>query len=116
LIQPRFNITTNIPLSVALGMGLGVAQIAVQFARRRPIETMEWLSLFLVVASGTAALITDNPRFVLFKPSVLYTIVGYYRLSVSDVGISSDACAALWMKWDAPGLQHRATGPHQRTA
>ena len=70
----------NIPLAVALGMGLGIAQIGVQFARRRPIETMEWLSLFLVVASGTAALITDNPRFVLFKPSVLYTIVGVVML------------------------------------
>src|SRR5262249_49077371 len=35
---------------------------------------------FLVVTSGTAALITDNPRFVLFKPTVLYTIVGVVML------------------------------------
>jgi intracellular septation protein len=73
-------LTHNIPLAVTLGMGLGIAQIGVQFARRTPIETMEWLSLFLVVASGTAALVTDNPRFVLFKPSVLYTIVGVVML------------------------------------
>jgi intracellular septation protein len=73
-------LTRNIPLAVALGMGLGIAQIGVQFARKKSIETMEWLSLFLVVASGTAALLTDNPRFVLFKPSVLYTIVGVVML------------------------------------
>src|SRR5262245_62431280 len=72
--------THNIPLAVVLGMGLGIAQIGVQFARKISIDTMEWLSLFLVVASGTAALVTDNPRFVLFKPSVLYTIVGVVML------------------------------------
>lgn len=72
--------THNIPLAVAVGMGLGIAQISVQFSRKKPIETMEWLSLFLVLASGMAALLTDNPRFVLFKPSVLYAIVGVVML------------------------------------
>jgi intracellular septation protein A len=73
-------LTENIPLAVALGITLGIAQISVQFARRMPIDTMEWLSLFLVVTSGTAALLTDNPRFVMFKPSVIYVIVGIVML------------------------------------
>jgi intracellular septation protein A len=41
---------------------------------------MEWLSLFLVLASGTATLLTDNPRFVQFKPSAIYVIVGVVML------------------------------------
>jgi intracellular septation protein len=41
---------------------------------------MEWLSLFLVVAAGTATLLTHDPRFVLLKPSVIYTIVGAVML------------------------------------
>ena len=73
-------VSTNIPLSIALGMALGIAQISVQFARKKPIATMEWLSLFLVLASGTAALITRDPRFVMFKPSVIYMIVGVVML------------------------------------
>jgi len=73
-------LTQNIPLAVALGITLGIAQISLQFARRKPIDTMEWLSLFLVVTSGTAALLTDNPRFVIFKPSVIYVIVGIVML------------------------------------
>ena len=73
-------LTQNIPLAVALGITLGIAQISLQFARRKPIDTMEWLSLFLVVTSGTAALLTDNPRFVMFKPSVIYVIVGIVML------------------------------------
>ena len=73
-------LSNNIPFSVALGMALGIAQISIQFARKKPIETMEWLSLFLVVASGTAALVTSDPRFVMFKPSVIYAIVGVVML------------------------------------
>lgn len=41
---------------------------------------MEWLSLFLVIAAGTATLLTDDPRFVLIKPSVIYVIVGVVML------------------------------------
>src|SRR6476660_9054522 len=73
-------VTHNIPLAICLGIALGVAQIGVQFARRKPIDTMEWLSLFLVVAPGTAALLTNDPRFVMFKPSVIYAIVGIVML------------------------------------
>jgi intracellular septation protein A len=73
-------LTHNIVLSVGLGTALGLAQIGTQILRRKPIDTMEWLSLFLVVAAGTATLLTDDPRFVLFKPSVIYAIVGAVML------------------------------------
>ena len=77
-----FLLTHNTYLSIGLGMALGVTQIGAQFARRKPIETMEWLSLFLVIAGGTATLLTDDPRYVLFKPSVIYMIVGVAMLSL----------------------------------
>src|SRR5262249_59534 len=73
-------LTHNTPLAIALGIGLGVVQIRVQLVRKKPIGTMEWLGLFLVIASGTAALLTNDPRFVLFKPSVFYVIVGVVML------------------------------------
>lgn len=72
--------THNTALSVGLGIAFGVAQIGLQLIRRKPIETMEWLSLFLVVAAGTATLLTNDPRFVLIKPSVIYAIVGVVML------------------------------------
>jgi intracellular septation protein len=75
-----FLLTHNVRLAVGLGIALGLAQIGTQFARRKPIETMEWLSLFLVLASGTATLLTDSPRFVQFKPSAIYVIVGVVML------------------------------------
>jgi intracellular septation protein len=80
LFLGAFLLTDNIPLSVALGIALGVGQISLQLARKKPIDTMEWLSLFLVVASGSAALLTNDPRFVMFKPSLIYLIVGVVML------------------------------------
>jgi intracellular septation protein A len=75
-----FLLTHNTALSVGLGVALGLAQIGIQLVRGRPIDTMEWLSLFLVIAAGTATLLTDDPRFVLFKPSVIYAMVGVAML------------------------------------
>jgi intracellular septation protein len=73
-------LTHNIALSVMLGMAVGTAQIGWQLARRMPIDTMQWMSLFLVLAAGTVTLITDDPRFVMIKPSVIYIIVGVVML------------------------------------
>jgi hypothetical protein len=41
---------------------------------------MQWMSLFLVLGFGTATLITDDPRFVMVKPSLIYVIVGLVML------------------------------------
>lgn len=75
-----FLLTRSVPLSVALGVALGLAQIGWQFVRKKPIDTMEWMSLFLVVGSGAATLITGNPRIVMFKPSLIYIVVGVVML------------------------------------
>jgi intracellular septation protein len=72
--------TNNVTLAVVLGMALGVVQIGWQFARKKPIDTMQWMSLFLVLGAGAATLITDDPRFVMIKPTVIYTVVGIVML------------------------------------
>jgi intracellular septation protein len=72
--------TKSVPISVALGVALGIGQILWEIARKRPIETMQWLSLFLVIASGTTALLTNDVRFVLYKASIIYVIVGVVML------------------------------------
>ncbi len=73
-------LTHNIPLSVVLGMALGIARIGWQFARKQPIDTMQWMSLFLVLGAGSVTLITDDPRFIMVKPSVIYVVVGIVML------------------------------------
>jgi intracellular septation protein len=73
-------LTHNVALSVVLGMALGTAQIGWRLARRMPIDTMQWMSLFLVLGAGTVTLITNDPRFVMIKPTVIYIIVGIVML------------------------------------
>jgi intracellular septation protein len=80
LFLALYLLTNNLALSVVLGMTLGIAQIGWQLARRKPIDTMQWMSLFLVLGAGTVTLITDDPRFVMIKPSVIYLIVGVVML------------------------------------
>ena len=105
-----FLLTHNTILSVGLGIALGVVQIGTQFIRGRPVATMEWLSLFLIVATGTATLLTDDPRFVLFKPSVIYAIVGVVMLKpgwlnryLPDIvkTVSPDVATAVGCLWAA---------------
>jgi intracellular septation protein A len=80
LFLALYLLTRNVALSVVLGMALGAAQIGYLLARRKPIDTMQWMSLFLVLGAGTVTLITDDPRFVMIKPSVIYIIVGVVML------------------------------------
>jgi intracellular septation protein len=72
--------THNVLLAVVLGVALAFAQIGWRFIRRDPIDTMQWMSFFLVVASGTATMLTNDPRFVMVKPSIIYAIVGVVML------------------------------------
>ncbi len=66
----------SIPLAVALGVALALAQIGWQFWRRRPVDALQWVSLVVVLASGSATLLTNNPQFVMLKPSLIYLLVG----------------------------------------
>lgn len=73
-------LTDDVVLAVALGVALGVGRVGWQLARRRPVGTMEWLSLWIVLGAGGATLLTDDPRFVMFKPTLIYLIVGAVML------------------------------------
>ncbi len=73
-------LTHDVFLAVVLGIALGFAQIGWQLIRKTPIDTMQWMSFFLVVASGTATMLTNDARFVMVKPSAIYVIVGLVML------------------------------------
>jgi intracellular septation protein A len=73
-------LTNNIWLAVALSIALGFAQIGWEIVSKRPIDTMQWVSLIVVVASGTGTLVTNDPRFVMIKPSLIYVAVGLAML------------------------------------
>jgi intracellular septation protein len=71
-----FKLTNDLMVSVAIGMAIGLAQISWQLFHKKPVETLQWISVALVLASGTTTLLTNDPRFMMWKPSVIYVIVG----------------------------------------
>jgi intracellular septation protein A len=70
----------GLPIGIVLGILFGIGQIGVELARKKPVGVMQWLSLALVIGFGGASLITHDPRFVMFKPSIIYVIVGVVML------------------------------------
>src|ERR1700736_1485885 len=70
----------DVTLSGVLGMALAAAQIGSPWVRTARSDTMQWLSLFLVLGAGAATLLTNDPRFVMIKPTVVYTVVGIVML------------------------------------
>ena len=73
-------LTGNLFLAVALGMALGIGQIAWHLAHRQPVEALQWLSVVIILVSGTATFLTDDPLFVMLKPTVIYIVVGVVML------------------------------------
>jgi intracellular septation protein A len=72
--------TNSLFVSVGLGMALGVAQIGWQYMRKQPIGSLQLLSVVLILASGSATLLTRDATFIMLKPSVIYCIVGVVML------------------------------------
>jgi intracellular septation protein len=66
----------DVRIATAAAIGVGVLQLAWRVMRGQPIPGLQWMGLGLVVVFGTASLITHDVRFVMFKPSIIYVIVG----------------------------------------
>lgn len=65
----------DVRLAVVAATAVGVGQVVVLKLRGRPVASLQWLSLGLVLVSGAASLLTHDPRFVMAKPTVVYLIV-----------------------------------------
>jgi intracellular septation protein A len=70
----------DLAFAIGSALAVGAAQFGWMIWRRRPIELMQWLSLALVVVLGGAALMTDDPRFVMAKPSMVHFAIGAVML------------------------------------
>ena len=70
--------------NVALATGVAIAGAVVQLihARIRGLQLgfMTYASLALVIVLGSATLLTNDPRFVLAKPSIAYFAIGAIML------------------------------------
>ena len=75
-----FTFTHDTVLAVALGLILAMGQIGWNLLRKRAVDALQWISAVVVLASGSAAIVTNNPQFVTVKPSIIYLLVGWAML------------------------------------
>ena len=70
--------------NIALATGIGIAGAIGQSIRARikgsELGFMTWASLGLVIVLGMATLLTNDPRFVLAKPSIAHFAIGAIML------------------------------------
>ena len=73
-------LTGQLFIAVIAALIVGVAQFVRIRMKGRTPDIMQWLSLLLVVVLGAATLITDDSRYVMYKPSVIHFAVGAVML------------------------------------
>jgi intracellular septation protein len=72
--------TGNIALATAIGISGAILQVIHARVKGKQLGFMTWASLGLVIVLGTATLLTDDPRFVLMKPSIAHFAIGVIML------------------------------------
>jgi intracellular septation protein len=71
-------VALKVDIRVATGAALliGIAQVAAQLYLKRKVEALQWASLGLVVVFGGLGILTNDPRFLMVKPSIIYLAIG----------------------------------------
>jgi intracellular septation protein len=72
--------TGNVVLATAVAVAGAVAQVIYSRLKGQPLSFMTYASLALVIVLGTATLLTNDPRFVLAKPSIAHFAIGAIML------------------------------------
>jgi intracellular septation protein len=69
-------ITGDPRLAATVGMTLAAGQLVLAMVRRQPMASLQWASITLVLLVGSLTLLTNDPRFVLVKATLVYGIIG----------------------------------------
>ena len=70
-----YELTKNIILATEVAIAAGLIQAGWCLYRYRRLQTMQWVSLLLVIVFGGATILLKNPHFIMWKPSVLFWIM-----------------------------------------
>jgi intracellular septation protein A len=70
----------DVRLATGVALLIGVGQVVAQRALKQPVELLQWASLGLVVVFGTLGIVTNDPRFLMIKPTIIYIAIGVVML------------------------------------
>jgi intracellular septation protein len=72
--------TGDIYLATGVGIAAGLTSFAWTWIRSRRVETMQGLGLAIVLVMGGATILLHDPRYVMFKPTVVNCCLGAVML------------------------------------
>ena len=75
-----YAISGSLFAAAAIAVAGGVAQLAQIWLTGRRVEPMQWMSLGLVVILGGATMLTQSPRFIMVKPTIVHFAVAAVML------------------------------------
>ena len=67
-------------VATVVAVGFGLSHVGLWLILRRPIAPLQWASVGLVVLFGAAAFVTDDPRFLMVKPTLVYLVIAAVML------------------------------------
>ena len=85
-----FVITRSLIAATLIGIAVGIGQVAWLRLRRRNIGALQWASVGLVVVMGAAAILTHDPRLVMIKPTIIYTVVAASMLQPGWITVGTE--------------------------
>src|SRR5215469_13777691 len=75
-----YALSGNLVVAAAVAIAAGVGRFAFLWQARRRIELIQWVSLALVVVLGGATMLTQNPRFLMLKPTIVHLAIAAVML------------------------------------
>ena len=74
LFFATYALTKNIVWATAVALVIGVLQAAFTWIRHKKLDTMQWVSLALIVVFGGATILLHDARFIMWKPTLLFWV------------------------------------------
>jgi intracellular septation protein len=74
LFFDTYTLTKNIVWATAVALVIGVLQAAFNWIRHKKLDTMQWVSLALIVVFGGATILLHDARFIMWKPTLLFWV------------------------------------------
>lgn len=87
-----YGLTGDVLIGTGIAIAAAMAQLIHARVKHRSLSFMTYASLALVIVLGTATLLTNDPRFVLIKPSIAHFAIGAIMLKRG------------WMRRYMPGI------------
>jgi intracellular septation protein len=70
-----YGLSGNLFAAAAIAVAASVAQLSYIWSTGRRVEPMQWMSLGLVIVLGGATMLTQSPRFMMIKPTIVHLAV-----------------------------------------